>query len=411
MPADYSAYIDLTPHDVSPTEVYTGAIQLGRLVLPEFEIRQGTPDDAMLQAFAYMSSLSVAAINRLPDRLMQGICSLMGVTRSPGTRATVSARITLNDYEEFNLPRGTVFLHTATDGEGTKTISYETTEAYSVPASEAEDELGNENPLPTLDIVLTSTYTGINDVVRFGVALQPQSVLPQVDSVYSFSDFVNGSFPEEDDVYLDRAATYLQSLSSNLATSTQISTYILSSFDNVDRCKVYDLTDFAADLDIDGPAKPGHVAIFLYGVESTLSTEDLYNVLVGVSNKATAGIQFTTNNFSLINVGVNMSLKFDTSYGESEIVDSVTAAIVDYLSPQGFTSRSEGVRINELQAVVSNVAGVLYVESTTLSDVDGVGSLGDPLVSGGGSSDILFLKKGLLPVSYEANITISATPL
>ena len=105
MPADYSEYVDLTPHDLSPTDVYLGAIQLGRIVLPEFEIRQGTPDDAMLQAFSYMTALSVGAINRLPNRLMQGLCAMMGVTRDGGTKATFTATVALNDYDGIELRR------------------------------------------------------------------------------------------------------------------------------------------------------------------------------------------------------------------------------------------------------------------------------------------------------------------
>lgn len=79
MPADFSEYVDLRPFDLNPGDIYLTSIDIARLTLPEFNLRVGTPEDAIFQAMAYMSALNIAAINRLPSRLMAGILLMMGV--------------------------------------------------------------------------------------------------------------------------------------------------------------------------------------------------------------------------------------------------------------------------------------------------------------------------------------------
>ena len=97
MPADFRQYVDLTPYDADPTDIYLGAIRLARLTLPEFQLRQGTVEDALFQAFSYMQMLGVSAINRLPNRLMEGISRILGVTRDEDTQpqSTLSSPSTI----------------------------------------------------------------------------------------------------------------------------------------------------------------------------------------------------------------------------------------------------------------------------------------------------------------------------
>lgn len=104
MPADFSRYVDLTAYDADPTDIYLGALRLARLTLPEFQLRQGTVEDALFQACAYMQSLNVAAINRVPNRLMEGIARIIGITRVEGTRAKVNVTLTLNEIPEEGYP-------------------------------------------------------------------------------------------------------------------------------------------------------------------------------------------------------------------------------------------------------------------------------------------------------------------
>ncbi len=108
MPADFSQYVNLRSFDASPTEVYLDSVDYARLVLPEFTLRQGTPEDAIMQAVSYISALNIAAINRLPDRLMSGILGMLGVQIDEGTQAFIDVKFTGIDYDGTSIPQGTI---------------------------------------------------------------------------------------------------------------------------------------------------------------------------------------------------------------------------------------------------------------------------------------------------------------
>jgi hypothetical protein len=409
MPADFSDYVDLIPYDLSPTDVYLGAIQLGRIALPEFELRQGTPDDAMLQAFSYITALNVGAINRLPPRLMEGIVSLMGLSRDGGLRATVSANITLNGYDRFVLPIGSVFTHTQTSSTGSVVTQYETLEPVAVEASEAEDEQGNENPFPTETILLAASYVGVVPSVIVGDVMQSQTIVVDVDTVLADPNFVNGANPEDPAYYLTRARTYLQSLSANTSTARQIEAFILTGYNYIRRCKAYDLTDPDASLFFSASDKAGYTTIFVWGLESGVSTDRLYDLLIAVSDKSTAGLNFNILNFTTVNVGVNVSAVYDPAYAEADVADSIKASLYSFLSPNGFTSKAERVKVSELSTLVSSVPGVEYVVDVSINDVDSLVNQASPIISVDTNGDIVFLRKGILASSDENNFVVSLT--
>ena len=110
MPADFSEYIDLSVFDKEPGDIYRDSIELARLSLPDFNLRPGTPEDAIFQAAAYVSALNINAINRLPDRLMAGIVQILGYQRQEAISAEVDIEVTIGSYEGGNIPAGTVFV-------------------------------------------------------------------------------------------------------------------------------------------------------------------------------------------------------------------------------------------------------------------------------------------------------------
>ena len=107
--SDFSNYVDLKVFDLEPGDIYQNAIELARLTLPDFSLRPGTPEDAIFQAAAYIGSLNVAAINRLPNRLMAGILAMMEVARQPAIQAEVDITITAETYDGGNVTAGTIF--------------------------------------------------------------------------------------------------------------------------------------------------------------------------------------------------------------------------------------------------------------------------------------------------------------
>ena len=175
MPANFKSYVDMTPEDVTPGDIYIGAIELARLTVPEFKVRQGTPEDALLQAAAHMNHLTISHINRLPPRIMEGVGRLLGIAKGEGTRATVEVTITLNQNIGIDLPLGTKFYYQTVSGGQTFQYGYETTAAIAVA-----DWSGTP---AAITVILSSTEVAIHPFVTTGTIFASQSVIFEIDTM------------------------------------------------------------------------------------------------------------------------------------------------------------------------------------------------------------------------------------
>jgi len=169
MPANWSEYVDMIPEDVTPGDIYIGSVELARLTLPEFKVRQGTPEDALLQAAAHMNHLTISHINRLPPRIMEGVGRLLGVQKREGIRASVEVTITLNQDVGIDLPIGSQFYYQRISGGETFQYSYETTEEIAIA-----DWSGTP---ASITVILTSSEVAIHPVVTTGTEFFSQSVI------------------------------------------------------------------------------------------------------------------------------------------------------------------------------------------------------------------------------------------
>jgi hypothetical protein len=406
MPADFSDYVDMIPEDVSPGQIYLGAVELARLTLPEFKIRQGTPEDALLQAAAYMNYMSVAQINRLPPRLMEGIGRIMGVTKQEGGRSTIEITITLNQNTGIAISSGTVFLYEISIEGVTEQFAYETT-------ADIAADTGWAGTPSAITATLTSRAVGVHPVIASGADMILQNIMFEVDTVVSTGNFTNGSNGENPLDYLTRTTTYLRGLSSALAKASQVKSNILSEYNIVQRSKVYDLTNgtgtyprlfsHADDL--------GFVAIYAYGNNRQLTATEKADIELSSANKSIAGLTFSALDMELLDVEVTATLKYDDTYGSVAITALVRDAILNHLSPLGFTGTSEGWTTSDVASVIQRVNGVLYVDSVSFSVPAGNSNTGNAYstlfqISGG---NVSFLAKGCLPKVTTANLTTTLT--
>lgn len=407
MPIDFTEYVDLSVHDLSPTDIYLGAIELARLVLPEFELRQGTPDDALFQAMAQMSALQVVAINRLPNRLMQGIGAIMGVQRDEGRRATVTATI-VADYDGAFIPANTNVIQNATILGEQEQYYYSTATDVTIPAvTVTENPDGSPAAFPTADVQLVALYTGIQPTVNANTDFVLDVVNPSILNIFSLDDFVNGSNAEEATAYMDRLATSLRGASNTVTTANQMQAYLLANRTDLSKVKVYDNTDpeDAYSAQIGSAPSRGYTAIYAYGINRTLTEEELYDVTVDISEVSTAGLNISTQNFTFIDLGVTVSFVVDRAYDLGDMQQLVVDRIADLLSPTGFTSEAEAVQTSEIANIVRSLTGVRYVESVALSDPDNLLASGDPLIQVDSFGNYNFTKKGILPFIDAVNIT------
>lgn len=277
MPADFSQYVDLRVFDAEPADIYLDAIELARLTLPEFNLRVGTPEDAIFQAAAYISSLNISSINRLPDRLMEGIVRLLGLARQDAVAAEVDVTITLDTYLGGTVPAGTIFSYETLFEDEVQEFVFQTVQTISMDEIEEPDE---ETPLPSASVSAVCLTPGvIPPITTPGTSLKVLSSGTNILSVETFDNFANGINAESDSDYLSRATTYLRSLTSALNKSSQLDAYVLTNYPGiVGRVKTYDLTN---GDDVEGD-------ITIYRTDDIITTyleNDLATVELGKDNQ------------------------------------------------------------------------------------------------------------------------------
>lgn len=281
MPADFSKYVDLRIFDAEPGDIYLDAIELGRLTMPEFNLRVGTPEDAMFQAASYISALSIAAINRLPDRLMEGIVSILGLTRQQAISAEVDVTITMDTYSGGTIPSGTIFSYETIFEDEVTEFVFQTTDAIVIEEIE-NPEAGDDYPSASATVSCITPGI-IPPITTPGTELKVLSAGTNILTVETLANFSNGMNADEDSDYLSRAATYLRSLSSALNKSTQVDSYILTQYpETVGRVKTYDLTDGDVDLgDISVARNANIIQTYLNTNLATVETEANHLFVVG----------------------------------------------------------------------------------------------------------------------------------
>lgn len=215
---DFAQYVDLTVFDRQPGDVYVDAVDYARTVLPEFEPRIGTVEDALLQSVAYVGSELIAAINRLPNGLFEGLLNLFQFPRRQATFARGSAVFTAVDATGVRIPAGTQVGFLNESNEGTVLVVFQTEEPASIATGQTVSGL----------IPIVAVTTGNVPAIEDGQQLLLLSTSNKLFSVELSGDIEDGKPGESDFEYFARAATHIASLSESLATSRQITKKILS---------------------------------------------------------------------------------------------------------------------------------------------------------------------------------------
>lgn len=503
---DFAEYIDLTVNDLQPIDVYNFARDYALMALPEFNPRVGTVEDAMLESMSYVAALVNGAVNRLPNGLMEGILRLMGFFRDEATFASGGVIFTTIDTAGLLIPAGTQVSFSETTDEGVITHVYETTAATTIP----------EGSSTTGVVQIVAVDAGEKPVIPDSTAL---SILTPIASLFTatFSGtFVQGTETEDDESFFRRASTYLSSLSRTLATSEQVTNYILTSYDDAYRVACYDLTrlqqflatnvkyesspdkvhascvpetiggtdffktfsyegdgatevflarantpfasgaasvsairvfdtsksGYEGSFDVTGITDPtslspyiaydrvagstetatisyptfspkvefldqvaldasdvqGAITLFISSATgASLSAEDKAVIADDVRSRAIAGLSVFITDVILAPVTIDTTIKIVSGYSELEVRSAVDSYLTTAVSPSDYPFESL-IRRNALISQVSQIAGVEYVDSLTLTSNNTALSTLD-------GDDIVFKFKGTLPV---ANVTVSS---
>lgn len=396
MSVDFSPYVNLQIYDKDAGELYLGALDLIQMNVPQLVVRPGTIEDALTQAFAYISSVAVNHINALPNKLMEGMTSFMGVPRRTGSYASVTATFTALDYDGGTLEAGTTLEHSYNIGGQTYREYYELVDSLVINSVTPDPEDDPPTPLPSASVRIFALEQGERYPIGSGTELTIINVQPTTDSAIASSDFRQGTSEETNEEYLARASTYMRSLSSTLATAKQVESFVLSTFEYVGRAKAYDLTNSEADRAEGATDALGYVSLFVYGKDRFLSIQERNEVYETVSEKMLAGIQLVVEDINLVETTVNATVRISTS-SDVYTVDSVLRRrLLEYFSPARFPYREPAIRKSAVIAEINKVPGISFVESLTIGCDDTTAS-GD---------DLLFDDKGVLPKLDSSDLTL-----
>ena len=385
MPINFSEYISLTPFDSSPTAIYLDALDYARLALPEFQPRQGTPEDAILQAVAYISGLNIAAINRLPDRVMAGLVGMMGVVLDDGSKTIVDIKFTATTTDGATVPQGTVVRYEYEFLGERDAIYFETTEELTI------DAVGEEEALPFDTVEAQSLDIGQTIPLAIGTLLEIET--PTTEILQAEIDLIvtPGTDSESEIEYLTRSVNYLSSLSSSFAKASQIDSFIASGYRNlVSRSKTYDLTDPDGDLLLSDSDEVGFVTIFAYGIGDFVEEEQKTDLLISIQEKTVAGLEIGINNVNLVNLDISATVSYSTEYESLVIANNVKSALTSYFSPENYRF-SNGIKLSEFYSVISGVRGVIYMDDLTVTPQSATYATNDA------AGNIEYVYKGSLP--------------
>lgn len=401
MPADFSPYVNMRIYDKQPSEIYLNAVEIAQMNLPQFELRVGTIEDSIFQAMAYMTALSVGHINALPNRLMEGVLAMMGLSRRNGSNATVTVDVELLTYNGTTIPTGTTFVHETSIFGEVITTYYQVDGAVTIDDVIQDPEADPATPLPTASVRLMAIDTGTVPTITVGDSLTILNLNTQVNSVTAQSDFIQGDEPEDDGEYLSRGVTYLASLSEALVGSNQIEKYIASTYPEVKRVKVYDLTDGELDDSVTGAEVPGYATAYVYGNSASLNILQKVAIQRDIVDKSIAGLNIKVLGSRIVYPQVSASVAIENSMSITTASTSIATALKDYVNPLYFPYTEPEIRKNGLIGLLSKLPSVLYVSGMELTAAD--------MTLDATSGNLVFDNKGDLPYLTDENLNIEFT--
>lgn len=324
---NFQEYVDFTVFDLDADEVYEDAVEYAQTSFPEFTPRLGTVENALLEATSFQTAYMVDAANRLPNGLMEGLLKLMGFNRISATpsEGTVTFDVTVNTG--VTISAGTVVsFDVSVDGVLTQFL-FETINDLVIAS-------GNTSGTTAVEAVTPSEYPDI----PIGSPLTLVSTSPFIFDMTLASLSTKGTDAETDDEYFSRGATFLGSLNRSLATASQMTDYIATTYPTVARFKVYDLTQ-AKQTDV--------INAVLAANTVTLTTRYAHELSVG-NSVVVAKMTNAVYNGTYTVVATPTSTTFTYSRTNANIASAATTVGHVYLA-------------NGMQFATANVGGAVSV--------------------------------------------------
>lgn len=259
------------------------------------------------------------------------------------------------------------------------------------------DSLGKVPSTSTVRAIFANTGTGYNYATYTSngrvIDVLPTASLPDM-SATSVVRVTNTGIPDYELVWgLTNNPGTSGSVTAEYTYTGTASTVLTTANGNSPLVEILDTVSLASS-DV-----PGAVTIFLSdSTGASLTAEQKGVIADDIRERCIAGLEVYVTDAILANINVSITVAVLDGYSSLDVRTRVDDYLTTYLSPTTYPFMTL-VRKNELIASVSQIAGVKYVDSLTMTvDTDSA-----ELASVNGTTgDVEFVFKGTLPV---ANVT------
>jgi hypothetical protein len=230
---------------------------------------------------------------------------------------------------------------------------------------------------------------------------------PTTDILYAELASVEtvGTNPETESEYLNRAVSFLGSLSSTFVRANQVDSFIASDYQStISRSKTYDLTNSdvsTGNLNLGSADQVGYATVFVYGLGALATEPQKVDLLIDIQDRSVAGLEVDVVDVNIVSLAVTATISHSEDYESAVILSNIKSILTSNFSPKNYRF-AEGIKQSEFFNVLSGVAGVFYITNLAVT----VKAASSALATAS-SNNITFVKKGSLPSIALADITIT----
>lgn len=348
---DISEYVDLRVYDKDPTDILKSSIEEMQSLMPEWTAREDNTEVMLLQAIAVAVSESVYAINRLPSSILVGLLKLYGIERDGGYFAEVDVQFNVNNSMGYTIPRG--YRLSLPQQQGFGSLVFETVNGLAIPQGS------------NVGVVQARAVT-VGDQANGVPAGTPLEVLETggyfIDSVNTATEITNGRDEEDDKDWFDRGVQRFGRLTDTLVVPRHFELAAMER-PEVTRARALDNYNADAGSGVVGD-HPGHLTLALYGDSSALNAATKAGVIASFIERKLAALILHTVDPVVTEVPVNITVKPNSGYPDTRVVDAVEYALRQWLNTDTWPWKGT-VYVNELIGVVSELPEVDYVTLLT----------------------------------------------
>lgn len=318
---------------------------------PDWIPREGQQEVILLELMAAMVAGDNAQFNTLLGVVTEIVLQQYGVSRSPGTAATVNVRFTTTaSPTDVQIPAGSMVV--LDPGQGLDPVTFSTDTPLVIPTG---------STIGTVSATAVRVGSEVNGI-NAGTLLQVLSALPFVDSAQTASQVIGGTDVEDDQSFLDRTSPRLSRLVETLVRPDQ---YTAAAIETVGVTRALTINNYNSDAGGTPGTALGHVTVAVAGPGGSglggVALEDLRALLQAMSYVL---LTVHTINASVVNVDVSVTVVAQAGFTQAEVQANVTTALGAYLNPDAWVWGTKVFR-NEIISLVDQVIGVERVVDVT----------------------------------------------